>query len=164
MEYIDVKVDEEPPNKNKRTCFINPLDHHHHISKENEVQYEGLEDAKTYSKGPSRHTQRNHLENQIIGDKSEGVQTRRQLVEKSKKVHIAMLSQIEPKNFEEASKDKIWIDVINKELDQIEKKRTWELTPRPAGKNFIGTKRVFKNKMNEQDQVVRNKARLVCKG
>jgi vacuolar-type H+-ATPase catalytic subunit A/Vma1 len=27
----------------------------------------------------------------------------------------------------------------------------------------IGTKWVFKNKMNEQGEVVRNKARLVCK-
>ena len=28
----------------------------------------------------------------------------------------------------------------------------------------IGTKWVFKNKMNEEGQVIRNKARLVCKG
>ena len=31
-------------------------------------------------------------------------------------------------------------------------------------KNFIGTKWVFRNKMNEQGEFVRNKARLVCKG
>lgn len=29
---------------------------------------------------------------------------------------------------------------------------------------MIGTKRVFRNKLNENGQVVRNKARLVCKG
>jgi len=29
---------------------------------------------------------------------------------------------------------------------------------------MIGTKWVFKNKMNEEGQVIRNKARLVCKG
>jgi hypothetical protein len=28
----------------------------------------------------------------------------------------------------------------------------------------IGTKRVFRNKLNEYGQVTRNKARLVCKG
>jgi hypothetical protein len=32
------------------------------------------------------------------------------------------------------------------------------------GKNIIGSKWIFKNKLNEQGQVVRNKARLVCKG
>lgn len=50
-----------------------------------------------------------------------------------------MLSQIEPNNFEEASKDKSWIDAMNDELDQIEKYKTWELTPRPVRKNVIGT-------------------------
>ena len=39
-----------------------------------------------------------------------------------------------------------------------------ELFPRPKDKNIIGTKWVFKNKMNEQGEVIRNKARLVCKG
>jgi hypothetical protein len=31
-------------------------------------------------------------------------------------------------------------------------------------KNVIGTKWVFRNKLNEDGQVTRNKARLVCKG
>jgi hypothetical protein len=47
---------------------------------------------------------------------------------------------------------------MNEELDQIEKKNTWELVPRPEHKNVIGSKWVFKNKMNEKGQVVRNKA------
>jgi hypothetical protein len=38
------------------------------------------------------------------------------------------------------------------------------VVPRPEDKNVIGSKWVFKNKMNEKGQVVRNKARLVCKG
>ena len=75
-----------------------------------------------------------------------------------------MLSQIEPKKFEEATKDKNWVNAMNEELDQIEKNNMWELIPRPTGKSGIGTKWIFKNKMNEQGQVIRNKARLVCKG
>ena len=35
---------------------------------------------------------------------------------------------------------------------------------RPKGKNVIGTKWVFRNQMIEQGEVVRNKARLICKG
>jgi GH43 family beta-xylosidase len=53
---------------------------------------------------------------------------------------------------------------MNEELDQIEKNNTWELVPRPEDKNVIGSKWVFKNKMNEKGQVVRNKSRLVSKG
>jgi hypothetical protein len=53
---------------------------------------------------------------------------------------------------------------MNEELDQIEKNDAWELVPRPKNKNVIGTKWVFKKKLNEYGQVTRNKARLVCKG
>ena len=53
---------------------------------------------------------------------------------------------------------------MNEELDQIEKNKTWELVPRPKDKNVIGTKWVFKKKFNQDGQVIRNKARLVCKG
>eukprot|EP00253_Pinus_taeda_P003240 PITA_03240 len=53
---------------------------------------------------------------------------------------------------------------MNEELEQIEKNNTWELVPRPHDKNIIGTKWIFKKKLNENGEVIRNKARLVCKG
>ena len=53
---------------------------------------------------------------------------------------------------------------MNEELDQIEKNKTWELVSKPQDKNVIGNKWVFKNKVNENGQVIRNKDRLVCKG
>jgi hypothetical protein len=71
---------------------------------------------------------------------------------------------LEPKNFNEASKDDHWVKAMNEELDQIEKNNTWEMVQRPEGKNVIGSKWIFKNKLNEQGQVIRNKVRLVCKG
>ena len=95
---------------------------------------------------------------------NEGVQTRRKLIKETEQSHVAFLSMTEPTNFEEASQKEDWIRATNEELDQIEKNNTWELVPRPEDKNVIGSKWVFKNKMNEKGQVVRNKARLVCKG
>ncbi|XXG82894.1 hypothetical protein AAC387_Pa10g0771 [Persea americana] len=71
---------------------------------------------------------------------------------------------VEPKTVAEVSKDDNWVKAMHEELDQIEKNKTWELVPRPKNKNVIGTKWVFINKLNEEGQVVRNKARLVCKG
>ena len=53
---------------------------------------------------------------------------------------------------------------MDEELEQIEKNNTWELVPRPKDKNVMGTKWIFKNKLNENGEVIRNKARLVCKG
>ena len=40
----------------------------------------------------------------------------------------------------------------------------WDLLPKPPQKNIIGTKWVFRNKLNEQGEVTRNKARLVAQG
>jgi hypothetical protein len=53
---------------------------------------------------------------------------------------------------------------MDKELDQIEKNDTRELVPRPKNKNVIGTKWIFRNKLNEDGQFPRKKSRLVCKG
>ena len=53
---------------------------------------------------------------------------------------------------------------MNEELDQIKKNNTWELVPQTKDKNVIGTKCVFRKKLNEDGQVTINKARLACKG
>jgi hypothetical protein len=71
---------------------------------------------------------------------------------------------VEPKNFNEVNEDENWLKSMNEELDRIEKNNTWELVSRPADKNVIGSKWVFKNKMNEQGKIVKNKTILVYKG
>ena len=76
----------------------------------------------------------------------------------------SLLSQVEPKNVAEAAKDESWIKAMNEELDQIKKNQTWKLVPRPSQKNVIGTKWLFKNKLDENRKIIRNKARLICKG
>lgn len=52
---------------------------------------------------------------------------------------------------------------MNEELEKIETNNTCELISRPKDKNIIRTKWVCKNKLNEEDQGVRNKERLVWK-
>ncbi|CAM8975443.1 unnamed protein product [Rhodiola kirilowii] len=53
---------------------------------------------------------------------------------------------------------------MQEELHQFERNEVWRLVPRPKDKNVIGTKWVFRNKMDDKGVVVRNKARLVVKG
>jgi hypothetical protein len=79
-------------------------------------------------------------------------------------MNLALASTIEPTYFEESNKDEFWNKSMDEELDQIEENDTWELVPRPKDKNVIETKWVYKNKLNEDGQVTRKKARLVCKG
>jgi hypothetical protein len=119
---------------------------------------------QTTSNSSSRITQKNHPASQIIGEKDKGVQTRRKIIKNTEQSHIAFISMMEPKNFNEDRKYDHWVKAMNEELDQIEKNNTWEMVHRPEGKNIIGSKWIFKNKLNEQGQVVRNKERLVCKG
>ena len=50
------------------------------------------------------------------------------------------------------------------ELNQFQRNEVWCLVPRPSHQYVIGTKWVFRNKMNEDGIVTRNKARLVALG
>ena len=53
---------------------------------------------------------------------------------------------------------------MKEEIEKIEKNKTWTLVPRLADKNVIGTKWVFRKKLDENGEITRNKARLVYKG
>ena len=120
VESIDVRFDEELPNNTRGKDYNSPLDNHEEENQDDDDETsKTIEDVEPRSKAPSRYTQKNHPEDQIIGDKRAGVQTRRQLTEQTKEVYIAMPSQIEPKKFEEDSKDKYWVNAMNEELDQI---------------------------------------------
>ena len=70
----------------------------------------------------------------------------------------------EPKTVKNALEDDNWYKAMEEEIQQIEKNNTWSLVPRLEDKNVIGTKWVFRNKLDEKGKVTRNKARLVCKG
>jgi glutathionyl-hydroquinone reductase len=72
-----------------------------------------------------------------------------------------MILVIEPKNFAEANKSEDMTKAMNEELDQIEKNHTWELVPRPKDKIVVGTKWIFKNKLNGNGNIINNKAILV---
>ena len=65
---------------------------------------------------------------------------------------------------EEALLDKDWILAMEEELNQFSKNDIWDLVQKPKGVHVIGTKWVFRNKLNEKREVVRNKARLVAHG
>ncbi|CAL8149463.1 unnamed protein product [Prunus armeniaca] len=53
---------------------------------------------------------------------------------------------------------------MHEELNQFVRNDVWYLVPRPVHTNVIGTKWIFRNKIDEQGNVVRNKARLVAQG
>nr|XP_033511068.1 uncharacterized mitochondrial protein AtMg00820-like [Nicotiana tomentosiformis] len=77
---------------------------------------------------------------------------------------MALISQLEPKKVNEALKDDNWVKAMKEELEQFERNEVWNLLPKPSCASIVGTKCVFRNKMNESRQVVRNKKILVAQG
>ncbi|GJR00146.1 putative ribonuclease H-like domain-containing protein [Tanacetum coccineum] len=74
------------------------------------------------------------------------------------------LSPEEPKKVIHALKDPTWIEAMQEELIQFKLQKVWTLVDLPNRKRAIGTKWVFRNKKDEMEIVIRNKARLVAQG
>ncbi|GJX81594.1 retrovirus-related pol polyprotein from transposon TNT 1-94 [Tanacetum coccineum] len=76
---------------------------------------------------------------------------------------FCFLSTIEPKNMNEALKDKSWVISMQEELNQLIPNNVWELVPNPKDMTIIGIKWVYRNKL-DKNVMSRNKARLVAQG
>ncbi|GJW58123.1 retrovirus-related pol polyprotein from transposon TNT 1-94 [Tanacetum coccineum] len=57
-----------------------------------------------------------------------------------------------------------WIIAMQEELNRFERNKVWTLVLKPHGKTIIGTKWIWKNKMDENGIVIKIKARLVAQG
>nr|GEU44661.1 hypothetical protein [Tanacetum cinerariifolium] len=103
--------------------------------------------------------------NNVSGNPSRPVQTRRQLIKDPEMCMFALtVSTAEPKNIRGAMADSVWIEAMQEELHQFDRLQVWELVDKPFGKSIIKLKRLWKNKKDEDQTVIRNKAQLVAKG
>jgi hypothetical protein len=53
---------------------------------------------------------------------------------------------------------------MDEEMATLDKNEAWDLLELPTGRNPIGSKWVFKKKLNAEGKVEKHKARLVAKG
>nr|GFC05375.1 Gag-Pol polyprotein [Tanacetum cinerariifolium] len=91
-----------------------------------------------YQRHPSEHrwTKYHPLE-QVIGNPSKFVKTRRQLESDGEMCMFALtVSQTEPKNIKEAMADSTWIELMQEELHQFDQLDVWELVDRPLSKVY----------------------------
>nr|GEW41375.1 uncharacterized mitochondrial protein AtMg00810-like [Tanacetum cinerariifolium] len=118
-----------------------------------------------YQHRPSEHCwMKDHPLEQVIGNPSQSVKTRRQLESDGEMCMFALtVSRTEPKNIKEAMADSAWIESMQEELHQFDRLDVWELVDRPLCKNIISMKWLWKNKRDEENTVIRNKSRLVAK-
>ncbi|GKA64640.1 retrovirus-related pol polyprotein from transposon TNT 1-94 [Tanacetum coccineum] len=108
---------------------------------------------------------KDHPLEQVRGNPSKPVQTRRQLTTDPEMCMFALtVSTAEPKNIKEAMAHFAWIEAMQEELHQFDRLQVWKLVDKPFGKTVIKLKWLWKNKKDEDQTVIRNKARLVAKG
>ena len=64
------------------------------------------------------------------------------------------LTQEDPISYNKASKESVWRQAMEEELDSIEKNETWEILTPPSGCKPIGLKWVYKIKRNSCSDIV----------
>ena len=74
------------------------------------------------------------------------------------------VSKIEPKTVNNALDHLDWVEAMQDELNEFERNKVWRLIPTPPDAFVVSLKWVFRNKMDKEGNVIRNKARLVVKG
>nr|GEX93691.1 uncharacterized mitochondrial protein AtMg00810-like [Tanacetum cinerariifolium] len=80
---------------------------------------------------------KDHSLEQVYGNPSKTVQTRRQLTTDPEMCMFMLTMSIgEPKNIKEAMADSAWIKVIREELHQFDRLQVWELVGKPFGKTL----------------------------
>ncbi|GJW31374.1 retrovirus-related pol polyprotein from transposon TNT 1-94 [Tanacetum coccineum] len=106
-----------------------------------------------------------HPLEQVIGNPSQSIRTRRQLETNGEMCMFALtMCRTEPKNIKEAMVDSAWIKAMQEELHQFDRLDVWELVDIPLCKNVINMKWIWKKKRDEENTIIRNIAHLVAKG
>ncbi|GJS83836.1 gag-pol polyprotein [Tanacetum coccineum] len=97
---------------------------------------------------------KDHPLEQVIGNPSQSIRTRRQLETDGEMCMFALtVSRTKPKNIKEAMADSAWIESMQEELHQFDRLDVWELVDRPLCKNVINLKWLWKNKRDEENTV-----------
>nr|GEX15000.1 Gag-Pol polyprotein [Tanacetum cinerariifolium] len=71
---------------------------------------------------------------------------------------------IEPKNFKSAIIKDCWFQAMQDEIHEFDRLQVWEFVPQPDRVMIIALKWIYKVKLDEYGDVLKNKARLVAKG
>ncbi|GJS92596.1 retrovirus-related pol polyprotein from transposon TNT 1-94, partial [Tanacetum coccineum] len=106
-----------------------------------------------------------HPLDNILRNPSRPVSTRKQLATDALWCfYNSVLSKVEPKNFQSAATEDCWFQAMQDEIHEFDRLDVWELVPPPDSAMIIALKWIYKVKLDEYGDVLKNKARLVAKG
>ncbi|KAJ9547221.1 hypothetical protein OSB04_019764 [Centaurea solstitialis] len=111
---------------------------------------------------PALRWTKDHPIDQVLGNPSSGVKTRCQSGNVC--LYVNFISENEPKEIDDALHDPAWVSAMQEELAEFIRNNVWLLVPRPRKRTIIGSKWIFRNKLDEIGTIIRNKARLVAQG
>ncbi|GJS95657.1 retrovirus-related pol polyprotein from transposon TNT 1-94 [Tanacetum coccineum] len=157
---------DEPPEFNSADDHPSISDHKQLESADNLELADNLDSIEFPQ---DRWSREKHIELvNIIGEPLAGITTRSRVRDSEATsahecLYVNLLIEMEPKKLTEALEEG-WIIAMQEELTQFERNKVWTLVPKPHGKTIIRTKWIWKNKMDENGVVIKNKARLVAQG
>ncbi|GKE58768.1 retrovirus-related pol polyprotein from transposon TNT 1-94, partial [Tanacetum coccineum] len=162
-ESLNVTFNKTPPPSKTSPLVDDDLDEEEAIkvtekkNLENDIEDETLEIDEIVNIKESRH---HLLENVIANPNQRTLRSKAQ----NQSNFFCFISTIEHKNVNKALGDESWIVAMQEELNQFIANDFWKLVPQPKNMTIIGTKWMFRNKLDENGIVSRNKARLVAQG
>ncbi|GJW52714.1 retrovirus-related pol polyprotein from transposon TNT 1-94 [Tanacetum coccineum] len=108
---------------------------------------------------------KDHPLDNIIGNPSRPVSTRKQLATDALWcLYNSVLSKVEPKNFKSAITKDCWFQAMQDEIHEFDRLQVRELVPQLDCVMIIALKWIYKVKLDEYGDVLKNKSRLVAKG
>ncbi|GJR47322.1 putative ribonuclease H-like domain-containing protein [Tanacetum coccineum] len=108
---------------------------------------------------------KDHPLDNIVGNPSSPVSTRKLLAfDALWCCYYIELSKVKPKNFKMSVIEDCWFQAMQDEIHEFDQLEVWELVPRPVYVMVIALKWIYKVKLDEYGDVLKNKARLVAKG
>ncbi|GJQ98194.1 hypothetical protein Tco_0009333 [Tanacetum coccineum] len=146
-ESLNVTFDESPP-PTKLSPLVNDdfgeeeaIENYTKVVNNNNEEDESIEVDEVVNIKESK----NHPLDQVIGNLNQ--RTLRSQAQNHCNF-ICLISTIEPKDVNKALKDESWV-VAMQELNQFVANDVWDLVPLPISQSVIGTKRVFRNKLDK---------------
>nr|GFA16393.1 Gag-Pol polyprotein [Tanacetum cinerariifolium] len=108
---------------------------------------------------------KDHPSDNVIGNPSCPLSTRKQLATNSLWcLYNFVLSKVEPKNVKTAMDEACWFRAMQKEIYEFDRLQVWELVLKTDSVIIIALKWIYKVKLDEYGDVLKNKARLVGNG
>ncbi|GJW73720.1 retrovirus-related pol polyprotein from transposon TNT 1-94 [Tanacetum coccineum] len=163
-------IDQDAPSTSysPSSSVVQPLISHQEPSFDESSSREVSSAESTQVVHPHNHLgkwSKDHLLKNVIGNPSRPVSTIKQLATDALWcLYNFVLSKVEPKNVKTAMDEACWFEATQEEIREFNQLQVWELVQKPDFVMIIALKCIYKVKLDEYGDVLKNKTQLVVKG